>query len=189
MSFSMIVTAYDASIMFQLSICHFCLLWQRFSNMTRKCSWSRLQLPPLPMDCATVMFCSFSSRISNWDFLFASYSIVKPCFSLIIPQCPGSSSLLTTGELAFFFFLFHVTPTTLYILVAILCLQYYQKNSFSFVLVFSCCLCCIRCSSFPANQLFCCWYTCPSYYSFHIYIMGHHINLVFSRCQLSFAKH
>ena len=42
MSFSMIVTAYDASIMFQLSICHFCLLWQRFSNMTRKCSWSLL---------------------------------------------------------------------------------------------------------------------------------------------------
>ena len=106
MSFSMIVTAYDASIMFQLSICHFCLLWQRFSNMTRKCSWSLLQLPPLPMDCATVMFCSFSSRISNWDFLFASYSIVKPCFSLIIPQCPGSSSLLTAGELAFFFFYF-----------------------------------------------------------------------------------
>ena len=168
MAFSMIVIAYDASIMFQLSICHFCLLWQRFSNMTRKCSWSRLQLPPLPMDCATVMFYSFSSRISHWDFLFASYSIVKPCFSLIIPQCPGSSSLLTAGELAFFFFLISCnTNNTVYIgghhMPAILLEEFiFICISFQLLPVLH------QMLFIPCYQLFCCWYTSPSYYSFHI---------------------
>ena len=130
MSFSVIVTAYDASILFQLSICHFCYYssthWM--SSLIEFSFWDcHFLLPMMPLFCCNWAYVIFSASIQvklsicNDDFFELS-------LLLNLAHCPILLSTTTTILLIYYSILLLLLATLLLLYAPTTCslLLYYS---------------------------------------------------------------
>ena len=98
MSFSVIVTAYDASILFQLSICHFCYYssthWM--SSLIEFSFWDcHFLLPMMPLFCCNWAYVIFSASIQV-KLSICNDEFFELSLLLNLAHCPILLSTTTT---------------------------------------------------------------------------------------------